>query len=139
MLVLQVAAVSLLQVAPLEPPDPRDVAFPHGYHPSDADRKLVAAAPARLMAGMGGRHSMDNNDPDVLRGAQWATAHLLGTECMRRAFPSASKVELIRVSKAESQAAPPLPRGAPRARLLTHARLLRTAADGGEHSLLPRA
>ena len=81
----------LLHAAPLEPPDPRDVAFPHGYRPSDADRRLVAPAAAKLMAGMGGRHSMDNNDPDVLRAAQWAAAHLIGTECVRRAFPSASK------------------------------------------------
>ena len=106
-LLSQVAAAALLHAAPLEPPDPRDVAFPHGYRPSDADRKLVAPAPAKLLPGMGGRHSMDSSDPDVLRAAQWAAAHLVGTECLRRAFPSASKVELIRVSKAESQAAAP--------------------------------
>ena len=33
----------LLHAAPLEPPDPRDVAFPHGYRPSDADRRLTVA------------------------------------------------------------------------------------------------
>ena len=85
--------------------DPRDVAFPHGYQPSDEERKLVAPLPAALVPGMGGRHTVDSNDPDIIRASQWAAARLPGADCVRRAFPSANKVDVLRVTKAESQAA----------------------------------
>ena len=49
--------------------DPRDSAFPFGYKPTEAERHKIA--PNEYIAPfMGGRHTVDNNEPDVQKLAQ---------------------------------------------------------------------
>ena len=80
--------------------DSRDSAFPYGYQPTEQERKMVAP---NEMTGvfMGGRHSVDGNEPDVQRLAQWSMSHV--DECLHAQFPRFQKVTLSRVLKAEKQ------------------------------------
>lgn len=80
--------------------DPRDAAFPYGYKPTEQERKAIA--PNELASAfMGGRHTVDSNEPDVQHLAQWSMSHV--DDCVRAGFKDMKKVVLSRVIKAEKQ------------------------------------
>ena len=80
--------------------DARDAAFPYGYTPTEQERKAVAPN-EMASAFMGGRHTVDSNEPDVQHLAQWSMSHV--DACVRAGFKDMKKVVLSRVVKAEKQ------------------------------------
>ena len=73
---------------------PRDAAFPYGYKPTDEERKAVA--PNEMAAAfMGGRHTVDSNEPDVQHLAQWSMSHV--DDCVRAGFKDMKKVPCLEV------------------------------------------
>ena len=82
--------------------DPRESGLPHGHSGSEAERKRMALQP-ELMGSLGGRHTVDANEPDVLRASQYAASQLATQKCLRHSFPRASRVDMRRIVKAEAQ------------------------------------
>ena len=87
----------------LVPVDPRDtLVLPHGARPTDSERAAAAPVP-EIMHATGGRHTVDNSDPDVLRVAQWVAGELPRQRCLLDAHPTARRARLQRVVRAERQ------------------------------------
>ena len=87
----------------LVPVDPRDtLVLAHGARPTDSERAAAAPVP-EIMHATGGRHTVDNSDPDVLRVAQWVAGELPRQRCLLDAHPTARRARLQRVVRAERQ------------------------------------
>ena len=82
--------------------DPRESGLPHGHTGSETERKRMALQP-ELMGSLGGRHTVDANEPGVLRASQYAASQLATQKCLRHSFPRASRVDVRRIVKAEAQ------------------------------------
>ena len=82
--------------------DQREYRFPHGHTGSEAERKRMALQP-ELMGSVGGRHTVDANEPGVLRASQYAASQLATQKCLRHTFPQVSGVDVRRIVKAEAQ------------------------------------
>ena len=82
--------------------DPRESGLPHGHTGSEAERKRMALQP-ELMGSLGGRHTVDANEPGVLRASQYAASQLATQKCLRHSFPRTSRVDVRRIVKAEAQ------------------------------------
>ena len=88
----------------LVPVDPRDTLVLARTARSRPTRSARGGAPVRGdHAATGGRHTVDNSDPDVLRVAQWVAGELPRQRCLLDAHPTARRARLQRVVRAERQ------------------------------------